>query len=460
MWDPPDNQASRGLVYAIEQALYKRSMLGVCIGVSYKGERYYFRTGRRSTDSADPLSIESQFDLLCLIKVLGAAVVLELGSRGRLDLQASIGEYLSEFADTPKGSSIKVVHLLSHTSGHLAINTHSGPMEGLFTRVLDSPQLFNPGDVFSYQNANAVLLASIVSRVCGKSLVELVESRLVSALRQCPDERIHRVVGHYWSPRLGQFMKSSVRLGYGELWEPAWCTGLALSVPELTALSELLLGTEVGTRNETLAFHSEVASSLQKQVVEIPRGTARSEAGFMPVSYGCGLAGYSRGALGHDGTSLGQSVGLRIVPEAELCVVVAMNCNDPTAVRQALFDAVFDAFAIEADGAHEYASLPCSLSDLEGSYLGRESLWVDVMRSGQDLVLSMRDGDRKLIEMAGSVDETGYFHPRSKEGTKIGLAERLCYTFFQEPGSGTPCLMSGVTALKKLESAPPVPFGD
>lgn len=461
-WHSDDGDVPTDIKAAVEGVIDRSRILGLCLGISLNGRRYFLSAGQSLADSRESIPIDTRFKLGCLSKVLGAAVVLELCDEGILDLRAPIGQYLPELAGHVKGDKITVAHLVSHTPGYMAINstaqgTYSSTREALYEQVRKADQLFEPGQVFSYQNSAAALLGEIVVRRTGVSLLELLreniadgEDRLSRAHESEPREENH-AIGHVWSRPDGRFVKCERAIEIDDLWQPAMCSQLAVSVRDLLLKAEELLGSKCVGQNGRKRFSRSTISKLHEPAVFIPRGSEGAASGHVPVAYGYGLGRYARGVLGHDSTMPGESTGFRVAPGACCAIVVSLN-SDRGAPRQQIFEAVFDALSIP-NIPESAVPLNISLDELEGTYVGREGLMVDARRRGPEFLLSMSYDSKGLVKMLGVIDGTGFYRPKASAGVMTDLRERICYSFFREPQDGVPCLMMGVTALKNTKGS-------
>src|SRR5690606_16920517 len=134
----------------------------ICVGVSLGGKRSFFSRESGRPRAPSPVSQATRVVPLCLIKPLCSLVVLSLYRDGTLDLDSPIAAYLPEFRGTSRGERVTLGHLISHTGGYTVIEPSRLDASGtisLYRRILAARQLFSPGDVFSYQNANFVLVA-------------------------------------------------------------------------------------------------------------------------------------------------------------------------------------------------------------------------------------------------------------------------------------------------------------
>src|SRR5690606_39778306 len=84
---------------------------------------------------------------------------------------------VAELRGTIHGATVRIAHLLSHTSGYRGTHLLDPAMReldwtGLIALLRAAPQLFPPGTVFSYEHTEAVLLGRILERATGREPLE------------------------------------------------------------------------------------------------------------------------------------------------------------------------------------------------------------------------------------------------------------------------------------------------
>src|SRR5690606_27320040 len=163
---------------------------GIAVSVRAGGEHLSIAAGhvRRG---GPPLSPRHRFHAGCAIKLLLAVVALELAARGRLALDTAIGEPVAELRGTIHGATVRIAHLLSHTSGYRGTHLLDPAMReldwtGLIALQRAAPQLFPPGTVFSYEHTESVLLGRILERATGREPLALVREMLLEPLGLAP----------------------------------------------------------------------------------------------------------------------------------------------------------------------------------------------------------------------------------------------------------------------------------
>jgi CubicO group peptidase (beta-lactamase class C family) len=133
----------------------------------------------------------SQFRIGSISKVLVWMSVLQLVEAGKLDLDADVNDYLTEFAlPTDFTDPVTLRHLMTHTPGFedSAINLFvSGPRQAgtlIETLARQVPRRVGlPGNLVSYSNYGAALAGHIVAQVAGRPFDDYVETHIFKPLK-------------------------------------------------------------------------------------------------------------------------------------------------------------------------------------------------------------------------------------------------------------------------------------
>ena len=129
------------------------------------------------------------FQIGSITKQFTAAIILQLLEKNRLSLQDKLSKYIPDY---PKGDSITIEHLLTHTSGVYNYTNDRDFMQkgsivpisrdsliGLFKyKPLDFP----PGTKYSYSNSGYILLGYIIEKVTGKSYFQVMHENIFTPL--------------------------------------------------------------------------------------------------------------------------------------------------------------------------------------------------------------------------------------------------------------------------------------
>jgi len=170
----------------------KAGVPAVQIAVSHRGRVVYSEafgvTDKESATAAIPRSV---LQIGSVTKQFTAAAILRLAERGALTLDDRIEKFVPEF--DPRGATITLRQLLSHTSGVrrewfppgppwldlIAPVTREQTLEGLNTgQLLDYP----PGTKWSYSNAGYMLLGLAIESITGKPYADFIHRELALPL--------------------------------------------------------------------------------------------------------------------------------------------------------------------------------------------------------------------------------------------------------------------------------------
>lgn len=162
-----------------------------CALVYHKGQLLLNR-GYGYQDVADKKNnyTHTIFQLGSVTKQFTAAIILQLQQEGKLKLTDKLSRFFPSF---PKGDSITLHHLLSHTSGIYNYTNDSRFMDTGLTRshnkafmlslFENKPFSFSPGSDMQYSNSGYLLLGYIIEQVTGNSFESEVRKRIFQPLR-------------------------------------------------------------------------------------------------------------------------------------------------------------------------------------------------------------------------------------------------------------------------------------
>lgn len=118
------------------------------------------------------------FTINSITKAFTGVAILQLAESGKLKLNSPVSEYLNDLPEAWK--PVTVQQLLSHTSGIPDIVDEeeavliSGNAEVAWKKVLLLPNDFKPGEKFSYNQTNYLLLGRIIEKLNGTSFQEFI----------------------------------------------------------------------------------------------------------------------------------------------------------------------------------------------------------------------------------------------------------------------------------------------
>jgi CubicO group peptidase (beta-lactamase class C family) len=349
---------------------------GVALGVLHEGRELVMGHGVTNAEHPLPVDGRTLFQIASLTKPFTATALVRLVDQGRLALDAPVVTVLPGFrlAAPEWTERVRVEHLLTHAGGwlgdHFFMTPPSRPtLEALVDEFASAPQLFEPGALWSYNNAGFSVAGRIVEVVTGlpfpKALRELVLAPLgLSHTFLRADEVVtHRVAApHVVGPRGPVVLR-------GGGWQPGWelqpfdapAGGLVSCVGDLLAWARFQLGdgrAADGTRvlrPETLArMHAETR----------PAGCEDDAVGLAWLLRDRGGVRFS----GHTGQTAGYLSTLTLQRERGFALAILTNAVADGGLRRELERSVLRAcLGVEAGDPAPLPD-PGDLAPFEGRY--------------------------------------------------------------------------------------------
>ena len=140
--------------------------------------------GIKNVQSKTLNDVNSIFQIYSVTKTFTSTVILKLVELKKLSLYDKLNKFYPGF---PKGDSITIEHLLTHTSG-IYDYTHGNNMPDLteksfITFIETKPLDFSPGTGWSYSNSGYWLLGFIIKKVTGMSYEDAVKKYIFIPLQ-------------------------------------------------------------------------------------------------------------------------------------------------------------------------------------------------------------------------------------------------------------------------------------
>lgn len=134
--------------------------------------------GEADVERHVPATPDTLYHVASLTKTFGATLIMQLVEQGKLDLDEPIAHYSKDF----KGDSVKIKHLLSHTSTAPA------------------------GERYRYDGNNYDYVTTVLEKKTGKSLRELIVKTFLDPLSMSASVPSHNIVDEAdkWAPHLGK----------------------------------------------------------------------------------------------------------------------------------------------------------------------------------------------------------------------------------------------------------------
>jgi CubicO group peptidase (beta-lactamase class C family) len=151
----------------VQSQMQKRQIPGLQLAIVRYGK--IIKTGNyglANIQDSIPVSYKTVFTINSITKAFTGVAILQLAEAGKLALDSPISEYLTDLPETWR--PVTVQQLLSHTSGlpdivdeEEAVVITPNPEEA-WKKVLQLPNDFKPGEKFSYNQTNYLLLGRII----------------------------------------------------------------------------------------------------------------------------------------------------------------------------------------------------------------------------------------------------------------------------------------------------------
>jgi len=330
---PPDDafppQLATELQATLDAVREKERIPGVEVAVLRPDGRLWVATsGLADLGARRPVTPDTVFVVASVTKTFVAALVLELASEGRLDLDDPLSRWLPAW---PNAGRITVRQLLGHTSGirdffesaalRRALDAdHSRAWTaGEVLRYVGRPY-FAPGEGYHYSNTNYVLLGLVAERASGRPVADEIRRRFLAPLG----------LDRTWFQAFEKPRDGVRAHGYeGKPPAPRDVTGDSAYLPFTS------LATAVGTAGAMVSTAGDLArwaGALYGGQV-LPPGALEAMLTFTErptyhYAYGLGAISARIGALeawGHGGRLSGFTATVRYFPRARLTIVALTN---------------------------------------------------------------------------------------------------------------------------------------
>ncbi len=293
----------------LEQVGFSGSIL-----VAHKGEIILARSeGFSDAARKKKTRPTTLYEIASTSKCFTATAAMILAQRGKLDLDASIADYLPGVPDHSRG--ITVVDLMRHESGIPGSNygeTREGLETAVETMLAGGPQ-HDPGSHFEYWNQGYILLAEIVAKAAGKPFAKFVAEEIFEPCGMagtcfCGDQKPKGFIEATGFGKLGP-PRSCMEPPYGKM-ELIYegCGGIVSNVTDLWKFHKAMLGDKL----------------INEKFREIMFDNGDSH-------YACGWhvvpATDQSKKRAHGGKVRGFNVDFRSFPESDSCIVILGNSD-------------------------------------------------------------------------------------------------------------------------------------
>lgn len=180
----------------IQSSISKKEIPGAVLAVVRKGKMAYLKAygNKQVYPTVEPMTVNTVFDLASVSKSMSTAVsIMVLIERGLIGLNDNVSSYIPEFNDFESGSEkvkIKIVHLLTHTSGlppyasvSMLEKRYGLPTSQKMMFYIDSCKRdFEPATKMQYSCLNYITLQAVVERISKKNLQDFSKENIFDIL--------------------------------------------------------------------------------------------------------------------------------------------------------------------------------------------------------------------------------------------------------------------------------------
>lgn len=165
----------------IEEQMLMQQIPGLAIAVIVDNQPFYIRGyGRSNIDRKQRVTTDTLFGIGSCSKAFTALAVMLLVQEGKIDLKASIRDYIPE---TPEAwQEVTVTRLLSHTSGIPQRFGPHLPWGKVWQEVARMPMRFPPGTRTEYSNFGFIVLCRLIEIVTNQDYEAFVRARILQPI--------------------------------------------------------------------------------------------------------------------------------------------------------------------------------------------------------------------------------------------------------------------------------------
>ena len=173
----------------VDLAIRQDGIPGAVVLIGHNGRTIFEKAyGHRSLQpELEPMTIDTQFDLASLTKVVATTpAIMLLAQNGKIQLKDPIAKYLPEFGQSGK-QDVTFRQILTHYSGLPPFfqipKKESLTKNQLFKKIYNATLLSKPGKEFIYSDLGFILLGKVIEKKTGQRLECFVKSNFFSPLR-------------------------------------------------------------------------------------------------------------------------------------------------------------------------------------------------------------------------------------------------------------------------------------
>jgi CubicO group peptidase (beta-lactamase class C family) len=173
----------------VEAGMQEYGIPGVALGLLHQGTDYIRGYGVTNVDSPQQVDGGTLFRIGSTTKTFTGTAVMRLVEQGKLDLDATVQNYLPDFvtSDPSVAPRVTLRQLLNHSPGWLGDYYEStgrgdDALAKYVAEIARLPQLTPLGEVFAYNNAAIDLAGRLIEVVTGSTYEEAVRELVLDPL--------------------------------------------------------------------------------------------------------------------------------------------------------------------------------------------------------------------------------------------------------------------------------------
>jgi CubicO group peptidase (beta-lactamase class C family) len=361
----------------LSELLSEYGIPSAAIGVLHDGEITDFAVGVKNLSTQEPATIDTIYQCGSMTKTWTALAFMQLVDEGKVGLDEPVRTYLPGFKVASPEVSAKVTprHLLNHTNGIEEDYGDPGEDDDVYERMVDNiasaPQVHPLGYTHGYSAAlGYAILARIMEVIDGKRWDDIMQDRLFDPLGLTGTSSWREQVDQDRAAT-GHLIRS---LEEGPIVSPlgylprAFGPGgnLNSTAREVLTMAQVFLNGGKAP-NGTRIVSAEIIREMMVSRVAIP------DPYMFGPEWALGLIvcdWHGETVYGHDGSTVGQSARLRILPASNIAISMLANGGP----RDSFYKKVFNEILAEL-GAVTIPDLPkpdptlsLDLSKYEGAY--------------------------------------------------------------------------------------------
>lgn len=312
----------------LEDAVGRSGIPGASVAVLVGDELLTATAGVLNVETLDPVTPDAVFQIGSTMKVITAALVMQLVDEGAVALNAPVHEYLPELRSAEDIDGVTVRRLLDHSSGLPGnyfedFGRGDDSIERYVAALLRLPRAHRAGSMFSYCNGGYVVAGRLLEVVTGMSFRDVVSNRLSVPLGlSATTTRIEDVYGR--------------RQAAGH--EPNGSGQHRVHPVQLAAWSSIPAGSQAVSTAAELATFARIAMSPAADQQSVLSTTSASLMATPSCDLPCPYWGRRSQGLGwgvderdgrtvllHGGGTTGQAAMMLGVPDSDTTIVVLTN---------------------------------------------------------------------------------------------------------------------------------------